>query len=67
MNPRWQCPRGHFVAHENIRSEDYVDPYAYYGATATWEYTCRGCERVDVGPYMYFEPPRLVDISGGVP
>lgn len=63
MNGRWQCPRGHFVANEDIRCKDHLDPSSYYGVSTSVEYTCRGCEKANVGPYMYFELPRLVDVE----
>jgi hypothetical protein len=59
---RQQCPRGHFVAASDVHCEDHLDNGAYYGVSTSYEYTCNGCERANVGPYMYFGPPRLVTV-----
>lgn len=52
---RWQCPRGHFIAHEAVQSEDRIDPGAYYGVSSTTWATCKVCGRV--------EEPRIVEVG----
>lgn len=59
---RWQCPRGHFVAEDDIREQDIRDPGSYYGVSTITEYTCKGCSRPE-DPYMYFDRPRLVEVG----
>lgn len=61
-NIRWQCPRGHFVAGDDIHSEDVRDDSTYSGVSAITEYTCKGCSRPE-DPYMYLGMPRIVVVG----
>lgn len=52
---RWSCNKGHFIAEAAVRSEDRLDPSAYYGVSSRVIADCKVCGEV--------EEPHLVQIG----